>query len=356
MIRRPPRSTLFPYTTLFRSALAFDGVTNYVEVPSAPDLNAYPFTVATWFKTTSATGVRGIVNKYVPFSSNGWGVFFSNGNLCAWYFKDSANYVYPGGGCPFNLAGYNDGQWHHVAFVVDAVGGHLYVDAVLKASVAWTGTPGAPSTAQPASLGVYPGGGADVPGGPGAGEYFPGSLDDVRIYGRALSADEILIIDVPGAPSADTTPPTVSITAPTTGTTVSGTVSVAAAASDDVGVAGVQLKVDGANLGAELTGAPYTFAWNTTAVPNGTHSLTAVARDAAGNTATAGVQVTVANSDITPPTVSVTAPISGATVSGTITVSASATDNVGIAGVQLRSDDHNPGAQPTCTPETFPLL
>src|SRR5207245_1128271 len=196
-------------------------------------------------------------------------------------------------------------------------------------------------------------GGADVPGGPGAGEYFPGSLDEVRIYARALSADEILIIDVPGAPSVDTTPPAVSITAPTTGTTVSGTVSVAAAASDDVGVAGVQLKLDGANLGAELTGSPYTFAWNTTAVPNGTHSLTAVARDAAGNTATAGVQVTVANSDTTPPTVSVTAPISGATVSGTITVSANAADNIGVAGVQLKLDGANLGAELTGAPYTF---
>src|SRR3989475_7796371 len=102
---------------------------------------------------------------------------------------------------------------------------------------------------------------------------------------------------------ADVTPPTVSITAPTTGATVSGSaVMVSASASDNVGVAGVQFKMDGVNLGAEVTLAPYSVSWNTTLATSGTHSLTAVARDAAGNTATsAAVSMTVDN---TPPLIS----------------------------------------------------
>src|SRR6185436_8773570 len=55
----------------------------------------------------------------------------------------------------------------------------------------------------------------------------------------------------------------------------------------NVGIAGVQFKLDGANLGPEDTAAPYSFVWNSTTVADGTHTLTAVARDAAGNTATA---------------------------------------------------------------------
>ena len=82
----------------------------------------------------------------------------------------------------------------------------------------------------------------------------------------------------------DVTAPTVSITAPTGGT-ISGTVSVDAAASDNVGIVGVQFKVDGVNLGAEDTSTPYSVAWNTTSATNGTHTLSAVARDAAGNVA-----------------------------------------------------------------------
>jgi hypothetical protein len=94
----------------------------------------------------------------------------------------------------------------------------------------------------------------------------------------------------------DTTPPTVAITAPVAGTTVSGTATVSANASDNVGVAGVQFRVDGANLGAEIPTAPYNASWNTASAANGAHTLTAVARDAAGNTTTsAPITVTVNN-------------------------------------------------------------
>jgi hypothetical protein len=92
----------------------------------------------------------------------------------------------------------------------------------------------------------------------------------------------------------DTTAPTVSITAPTTGSTVTGTVTVSATASDNVGVAGVQFKLDGANLGAEDTATPFSTSWNTSTASSGSHTLTAVARDAAGNTTTStGISVTV---------------------------------------------------------------
>jgi len=75
----------------------------------------------------------------------------------------------------------------------------------------------------------------------------------------------------------------------------------------------VQFFVDGAAQGAEDTSAPYATAWNTTTVANGTHTLTARARDAAGNaTTSAAVAVTVSNADTTPPAVSVTAPANGA--------------------------------------------
>ncbi len=150
---------------------------------------------------------------------------------------------------------------------------------------------------------------------------------------------------------ADTTAPTVSIAAPAAGT-VSGTVTVSANAADNVGVVGVQFRLDGANLAAEDTTSPYSVSWNTTAAANGTHTLTAVARDAAGNTATStAVTVTVNNSvaDTTPPTVSITAPAAG-TVSGTVTVSANAADNVGVVGVQFRLDGTNLAAEDTTSP------
>jgi hypothetical protein len=65
-------------------------------------------------------------------------------------------------------------------------------------------------------------------------------------------------------------------------------------------VVGVQFKLDGTNLGAEDTSAPYSVSWDTTTATNGSHTLTAVARDAAGNsTESSSVQVTVDNSTAT---------------------------------------------------------
>ncbi len=90
--------------------------------------------------------------------------------------------------------------------------------------------------------------------------------------------------------------PTVSITSPSNGSTISQTVTVAANASDTIGMAGVQFKLDGANLGAEVTAAPYQTQWNTKVVADGQHTLTAVARNTSGKTTTSSaVIVTVAN-------------------------------------------------------------
>ncbi len=105
----------------------------------------------------------------------------------------------------------------------------------------------------------------------------------------------------------DTTPPAVSMTAPISGSNISGTITVSANASDNVGVASVQFQLDGAKLGGALTAAPYSISWNTATASNGSHTLTAIAKDAAGNSSSASVVVTVRNSsltDTTPPLIS----------------------------------------------------
>jgi glucose/arabinose dehydrogenase/chitodextrinase len=103
-------------------------------------------------------------------------------------------------------------------------------------------------------------------------------------------------------PAPDTQDPAASMTAPAPGSIASGTITVSATASDNVGVAGVQFILDGINLGAEDTSAPYSINWNTTTATNGTHHLSAQARDTSGRIgASSGTfTVTVANSS-TPP-------------------------------------------------------
>src|SRR5262249_33759973 len=101
------------------------------------------------------------------------------------------------------------------------------------------------------------------------------------------------------------TPPSVAILSPAPNAVLSGTVTVSATATDAAGVAGVQFQVDGANAGSEDTAPPYELALDTTALANGPHVLTAIARNVSGLTATsAAVQVIVAQApDVTPPSV-----------------------------------------------------
>src|SRR5712671_4384569 len=179
------------------------------------------------------------------------------------------------------------------------------------------------------------------------------------LLGVQFTSDPVAVTvnNAPPPPPPDTTPPTVSITAPANGATVPATVTITASASDNVGVAGVQFKIDGTNFGAEDTSAPYSVSWNTTTASNGSHTIAAIARDAAGNrTPSATVTVTVNNAppppppDATPPTVRITAPANGATVPATVTITASASDNVGVAGVQFQIDGANFGAEDTSAP------
>jgi subtilisin family serine protease len=109
------------------------------------------------------------------------------------------------------------------------------------------------------------------------------------------SPNRLLYSLLGGTSPGDTTPPTTSITSPSTGATVSGTVTVSANASDGVGVTRVELYVDGSVSGTD-TSSPYSFMWNTATVSNGGHSLQTRAYDAAGNVGTsAAVNVTVSN-------------------------------------------------------------
>ncbi len=98
-----------------------------------------------------------------------------------------------------------------------------------------------------------------------------------------------------GGGGGDVTKPTVSVTAPANGATVSGTVAINATASDNVGVTKVEFYVDGAIRSTD-TASPYSWSWNTTTFANSAHTIVAKAYDAAGNVGqSSNVTVTVSN-------------------------------------------------------------
>jgi hypothetical protein len=148
---------------------------------------------------------------------------------------------------------------------------------------------------------------------------------------------KVIEVSVGGSGPVDT-PPVVTVSSPADGATVSGSsVPVQASASDDVGVTRVQFFDGATSIGTDTNGADgWSINWNTTTVPNGSHTLRATATDTIGQTGTDTNTVTVANNVDTPPVASMTNPADGATVSGSaVAVQASASDDVGVTRVQF---------------------
>jgi subtilisin family serine protease len=123
-----------------------------------------------------------------------------------------------------------------------------------------------------------------------SGDFILEPLLDVSTFAPTL-------ISGGGGGGTTDNPPTVSITNPADGATVSGTVSVTADASDDNGVSQVEFFVDGSSIGVDSDGSDgWSASWDTTTYADGGYAVDAVATDTAGQTASDSVSVTVDNS------------------------------------------------------------
>ena len=355
-------------------ALQYDGINDYVSVNDSSPLDLTTrMTLEAWVKPTVApSSWRNIVVKERSGGSQAYQLAAGSSSS-----NRPANRVYASGATRTLYGGSQlaAGAWTHLAATYDGANQRLYVNGVQVSSRAQTGS--ISTSSSPLRIG----------GSPTLGQYFSGLIDEVRIYNRALSAGEIQVdmatpVSMPdttpptdptgitqtgatevsvslswtastdnlalagyglyrdgalvatatstsatltgltcstsylfavdgydnagnrsgkatltGATSpCDTVAPTISITAPSSGATVSGNVTLSADASDNLSLVGVQFAVDGSNVGAEDTTPPYSIAWNSNAVSNGAHSITAAARDLSGNTTTAtSVGVNVSN-------------------------------------------------------------
>jgi hypothetical protein len=114
------------------------------------------------------------------------------------------------------------------------------------------------------------------------------------------------------------TPLTASFTSPAAGATVTGTVSVGMAVSGSTAASRTfQLSVDGTTVSSQtVTATTASFAWNTTAVANGSHTLGLTVTDSAGRSGSASRTLTVSNATTGSLIVYITQPSPGQTVSG----------------------------------------
>jgi hypothetical protein len=157
----------------------------------------------------------------------------------------------------------------------------------------------------------------------------------VDTSGNSADADITVTVDQ-GA--QDTVAPVVSISDPSGGAKVSGNIPIKATATDNIGVVGATLAVDGSDI-STLSAPPFDWSLDSLKYVNGDHSLEVRARDAAGNEGKASVSVTIENSvqDL-PPTVTIVQPADGASVSGTVLVKADGRDDRALDHLEFRLD------------------
>ena len=190
---------------------SFNGSNSRVLIGDQGILNTHILTATVWVRIGQNNGSdNAILSKYFAASVNGWGLFANGKKLKAWYFGRTGTVYQPNEAEVFASL---DESWNHVAVRFDGAGGSFFVNGKLMKHVPWTGMPSDSTSSQEISIGetLYVGSQFH--------QNFGGSLDDVRIYNRALSDSEIAALyssELPPAAGIVSSP--VSVTALVGGT------------------------------------------------------------------------------------------------------------------------------------------
>ena len=154
-------------------------------------------------------------------------------------------------------------------------------------------------------------------------------------------------------PASDASPPSVVVSSPGEGATVSSPVSLSGSASDDVGVVSVVVEIYNrdttewwngsawqpvrtsvaATLGAGSTSRSWSYGFDPPSAAVLPYWVTVRAFDGAGNPSAYRYRNFTVSDDASPPSVVVSSPGEGATVSSPVSLSGSASDDVGVVSV-----------------------
>jgi hypothetical protein len=164
----------------FGRALDFGGDSDYVNA-SDTLISAYPFTFSMWIKTTDTGGNNTTFS--VADSSNHNNIYFiiinpgGNAQICA-------KSVIEGSICQDSTSTLNDGSWHYVTGIFQSnTERSIYVDGVWEATDTSTHTPNGLNLLDAWAIGGL----SDA----SPSQYYSGSIDEVRVYNRALSPSEV---------------------------------------------------------------------------------------------------------------------------------------------------------------------
>ncbi len=300
-------------------------LTQYLEAPDSPSLSiTNNMTIETWVKfeelppQTGQTSTR--FASHWDSSVNQKGFLWSLRNQDGVYLLDFAN---SSNGTSDSLVEVawtpNTGVWYHVAVTFQSGVVKFYVDGVQQGSDQTSAMPTIKDSTSNFNVGSVQ----------GPNDLLTGNFDDMRLWNTVRTQSEIALnrsrelagttsnlvaywkfnndytdstangntltaINSPILSSdiafvSDETPPSVSITNPVESQSVSGTIALTASSTDNVALAGVQFMINGSNFGVEDTSAAYSVNIDTTTLANGTHTVSAVARDTSDNTASSTV-------------------------------------------------------------------
>ncbi len=157
----------------------FNGTNSFVSVNNSTSLNpTSTITISAWIRPTDITTLSyveimrqesGASRKLFSFQINGTQLTLGLNTAGAYWETDF----------PITPSYFTDGNWHHVLYTYDGSFARLYVDGTLNNSQTHTGA----IAVSGANLYIGSTGGGS--------EFYKGDMDDVRIYNRALSADEV---------------------------------------------------------------------------------------------------------------------------------------------------------------------
>ena len=159
------------------TALDFNGTSGVVTTSGGIINTANDFTMSAWVYVDAVTGTDNIVAAYNTNPTYQAALLNLNSTILAASIVNTAN----GDFCSGNVS-YSAGQWYHLAFTKTSSNCSFYLNGVKEVNdTTLTGTPLASNVFR---IGARNWGAADA-------DFFDGKIDDVRIYNRALSADEI---------------------------------------------------------------------------------------------------------------------------------------------------------------------
>ncbi len=324
----------------FGSALNFDGIDDVVTVPDADSLDfSVGMTIEAWVRPTQLTGYRvAVIKEPSPGSlALTYAMYAQNGRYSVPAYQVNMENRIRG---PFGTTQLPANTWSHVAGTYDGAVFRIYVNGIQVGSEGRRGL--LTTSVGPLRIGgtlSYP-------------EWFKGQIDEVRLYNRGLTAAEVQAdMNTAVAGQIDTIPPT----APTPFTETShGATTISTtwgASTDDRGVEGYHVYLNGTEVGT-TTSTSFTFTGLSCST---TYQLGVEARDARPNASTRTLfSAATDDCDTTLPSVSLTAPAAAAQLAGTVSVSADASDNDAVAGVQFLLDGAALGSEDTTAPYSVP--